>query len=193
MHHAKSYQARSIAISARHAAPASTSEPGLSTDDIADFADALTTLTRSSIRTRQQYLAAAKHNVEWTASVIISSVVRDGPLRASVLAETIQSDPSTISRQVAALVREGLIERRADPVDGRASLLVATTKGEAAYRAIIEMRNTHYAQMLDHWGERDLRRFTALLRRFNDDYEKFRPHLFEQDEATAEVTEQESV
>ena len=50
----------------------------------------------------------------------------EGPLRAGALADCLQSDPSTVSRQVAALVKDGLLERRADPDDGRASLLVLT-------------------------------------------------------------------
>jgi DNA-binding MarR family transcriptional regulator len=166
------------------AAPAAHSH--LAAADIAAFADTFTRLTRSSVRTRQQFLAAAKHNVEWSASVIIACVVHEGPLRASALAEAVQSDPSTISRQVATLVKDGLLERRADPVDGRASLLVITPKGEEAYRAQVDMRNEHFAEMLGGWGERDLRRFTALLRRFTDDYEKYRPRLFDERDAQTE-------
>jgi DNA-binding MarR family transcriptional regulator len=41
-------------------------------------------------------------------------------------------DPSTISRAVASLVANGLVERRADPADGRASVLVLTAAGTAA-------------------------------------------------------------
>lgn len=148
------------------------------TDDIADFADAYLRLMRMTRRARQQFLAAAKHNVEWAASVIITCVANDGPLRASALAEIVQSDPSTISRQVAALVREGLLERRADPVDGRASLLVTTPKGDAAHREQIGMRSKHFAQILADWDERDVRRFTALLRRFIDDFESHPPQFF---------------
>src|SRR3954447_2715921 len=105
-------------------------------DEVAAFGDTFVTLLRSAGKTRTQFLAAAKHDVEWTANVIIGCVINDGPLRASAIAEMLPADPSTISRQVAALVRDGLLERRADPVDGRASLLVATAKGEAAYRDI---------------------------------------------------------
>ncbi len=148
------------------------------TDDIAAFADAYLRLMRTNRRAKQQFLAAAKHNVEWAASVIISCVASDGPLRASALAEMVQSDPSTISRQVAALVREGLLERRADPVDGRASLLVTTPKGDAAYREQIGMRTKHFARMLADWDERDVRQFTALLGRFTDDFESNRSQLF---------------
>jgi len=39
-------------------------------------------------------------------------------------------DPSTVSRTVATLVALGLIERRADPHDGRATVLALTGAGE---------------------------------------------------------------
>jgi DNA-binding MarR family transcriptional regulator len=156
-------------------------------DDVAQFADSFVALIHAVKRTRSQLLAAAKHNVEWSANVIVACVINDGPIRASALAEMVQSDPSTISRQVAALVRDGLLERRADPIDGRASLLVTTARGEAAHRDQKGMRDEHFARMLADWSERDIRRFTALLRRFTDDYDRYRPQFFaEQESATGE-------
>ena len=44
------------------------------------------------------------------------------------------ADPSTVSRQVASLVKAGLVERQADPDDGRASILVPTELGRAKVR-----------------------------------------------------------
>jgi DNA-binding MarR family transcriptional regulator len=92
-------------------------------------------------------------------------------MRSGELAEHVQADPSTVSRQVAALVKEGLLERRADPEDGRASLLVLTEKAGEVLRRHDEIRNQHFAQMLSGWSERDLRRFAALMCRFTNDFE----------------------
>ena len=50
----------------------------------------------------------------------------EGPHRSNALAEAVHSDPSTVSRQIAALVKVGYVERRPDPADGRACLLAAT-------------------------------------------------------------------
>ena len=63
-------------------------------------------------------------------------VINDGPICASALAEMVQSDPSTISRQVAALVRDGLLKRRADPIDGRARISRAVVRHRAMARAM---------------------------------------------------------
>jgi DNA-binding MarR family transcriptional regulator len=92
-------------------------------------------------------------------------------MRSIDLAEHIRADPSTVSRQVAGLVREGLIERRADPEDGRASLLVLTDKAAEVLARHDDLRNRHFARMLADWSERDVRRFARLLARFTADFQ----------------------
>jgi DNA-binding MarR family transcriptional regulator len=144
---------------------------GASTEDVATLADTFVKLMRSFGRARAKLLAAAAHDVEWSAHVVLKCLASDGPMRSSELAERIESDPSTVSRQVAALVKEGLLERRADPVDGRACLLVPTAKADAVLREHNEIRLQHFNHMLGDWSDRDLRRFAALLRRFTDDFD----------------------
>ncbi len=150
---------------------------GASPDDIAELADGFATLMRSFKRAQAQLASTAERDVEWSAHILISILVREGALRSSALAELALSDPSTVSRQVAALVKDGLVERRADPDDGRASLLVATPEGQAVVREHVQTRNTHFERMLADWSERDCRRFAALLRRFADDFDRYRPQF----------------
>lgn len=149
--------------------------------EVAELATVFSDLMRAFIRARRQFLAQAKHNVEWSAQLVISCVVNEGPLRASVLSEIVESDPSTVSRQVAQLVKDGYLERRADPDDGRASLLVPTERGLALHREHLRVRNAHFARMLGEWGESDLRQFSVLLRRFTADFEKNRKTWFDDD------------
>src|ERR1700760_3477817 len=52
-----------------------------------------------------------------------------GPLSLSGLAEAFRLDVSTVSRQVAALRRKGLVERIPDPDGGMAKLLRPTRLG----------------------------------------------------------------
>jgi DNA-binding MarR family transcriptional regulator len=147
-----------------------------SREDVAAVADNFVTLMRSFNRARNRMLAAAQHDVEWSAHIILRCVANDGPLRASALAEAIQSDPSTVSRQVAALVKEGLLERRADQGDGRASLLVVTDSAHAVLAEHDEIKLNHFAEMLDGWSPQDLRSFAAHLARFNRDFEHTSEH-----------------
>jgi DNA-binding MarR family transcriptional regulator len=141
-------------------------------EDIAAVADNFVALMRSFTKARARIIAAAEHDVEWSAHLVLRRVANDGPIRATSIAEGLQSDPSTVSRQVAALVKEGLLERRADQGDGRASLLVVTDKARAVLAEHDEIRVNHFADMLATWTAPDLRRFAAMLAQFNSDFER---------------------
>jgi DNA-binding MarR family transcriptional regulator len=138
---------------------------------VAEVADNFVALMRSFGRAKARFMAAAEHDVEWSAQIILRYLANEGPMRASALAECLQSDPSTVSRQVAALVKEGLIERRADPEDGRASILAVTPKASSVIAEHEQLRLKHFAGMLSDWSERDLGQFADLLRRFTHDFE----------------------
>ena len=139
-------------------------------EQVAAVADTLVALMRSFARARARMLAAAEHDVEWSAHLLLKTLHGEGPMRAGALAECVHSDPSTVSRQVAALVKDGFIERQSDPDDGRASLLVPTSKADAVLSEHNEIRLHHFDRMLSEWTERDLRRFAGLLRRFTHDF-----------------------
>ena len=65
-----------------------------------------------------------------------SSLLQDaGPLRASDLVARLGLDKSTVSRQVASLVDLGLVDRGADPDDGRAQVLTPSAEGAARLAA----------------------------------------------------------
>jgi DNA-binding MarR family transcriptional regulator len=140
--------------------------------DVAAVADNFISLMRTFNRTRARILAAAAHDVEWSAHVLLRCIDHnDGPMRASAVADCLQSDPSTVSRQVAALVKEGLLERRSDPDDGRASLLALTPMAAAVLAEHDRIRLEYFAQLLDGWSDADLRRFAGMLGRFTEAYE----------------------
>ena len=98
-------------------------------------------------------------------------VAAHGPVRTSALAASVQSDLSTVSRQVGALVAGGLLERRADPADGRACLLALTPAGEAAVADHERGRAAFFAAVLDGWSDEELRQFGGLLDRFTASYD----------------------
>jgi DNA-binding MarR family transcriptional regulator len=134
---------------------------------VAAVADSMMALMHSFLKGRARLLASAEHEVEWSAGQLLRCIAAsDQPMRSGALAECVQSDPSTVSRQVAALVKDGYLERRADPDDGRASLLVLTPKAHTLLAEHDQIRLTYFARMLDGWSDTDLRRFAALLERF---------------------------
>lgn len=137
----------------------------------------LVRLNRLMARVGAHVSARSRDVVDPAAYILLVQLVTDGPQRLSQLAEAVRSDPSTVSRQVAALVRAGLIERRADPADGRANWLVATEQGERVLRVNRERRNAHLATMLRGWDPAEVTRLSALLERFNTDLDGYRSRL----------------
>jgi DNA-binding MarR family transcriptional regulator len=109
--------------------------------------------------------------IESAAYAVLACSVVAGPQRLTTLAEMVHADPSTVSRQTAALVRHGLLERRADPADGRASLLVATPEGRRVFEDNKQLRSRILAKALGRWSVTDLATLTVLLERLNTDLE----------------------
>jgi DNA-binding MarR family transcriptional regulator len=138
---------------------------------VSAVADNFINLMRTFTRAKARMLQNVENDFEWATNVLLRSLALDGPMRSSTLAETVQSDPSTVSRQVAALVRDGLIERQADPVDGRASLLVLSEAGRVVVAEHDRRRVAHFDRMVADWTTDELSQFAKLLARFADGYE----------------------
>jgi len=91
---------------------------------------------------------------------------RDG-CRATDLAAHYALDKSTVSRQVAALERAGLIERRPDPADHRVQVLHLTGAGRSILGQVTVSRRAAVGERLADWSEEDLERFAGYLVRYN--------------------------
>ncbi len=87
--------------------------------------------------------------------------------RATDLAAHYALDKSTVSRQVAALERAGLIERRLDREDHRVQVLHLTDAGRRILARVTESRRAAFRERLADWAEEDLVRFAAYLERYN--------------------------
>lgn len=113
--------------------------------------------------------ATTPQGLEGAEIALLMHLVKGGPRRQGELAEIALLDPSTVSRYVGQLARRGLVERRADPADGRAVQLVATERGHSTAHAMIDRRNAALRQVLAGWSERDLHTLITLFTRLNDD------------------------
>ena len=110
-----------------------------------DLGDQLMRLVRLVERAGTR-LKGGDDGVDRASYLLLVHLVRQGPRRLTTLAEAVHSDPSTVSRQVAALVRNGLVERLADPDDGRASLLAATPTGQRVHADNRRLRDAFVAR-----------------------------------------------
>lgn len=89
----------------------------------------------------------------------------EGDRRPGDLAAELQIAPSVISRALASLERDGLIERRIDPTDARSFRVALTGLGRerlAERRTRIE---AHINGVLDDWPDDDIVTMTRLMGR----------------------------
>lgn len=126
-------------------------------------------LSRTLHLLRQHVAAHAPEGVQWATFTLLFHLVSGGPQRSRALADAVSVDPSTVSRQVDQLVRLGLVERRADPEDGRAALLAATESGMAVHADLREQRDRFLDAVLADWDDADLDALVRLMTRLNDD------------------------
>jgi DNA-binding MarR family transcriptional regulator len=90
-----------------------------------------------------------------------------GPLRAGDLVARLGQDKSTVSRQVSKLVELGLVDRTADPVDGRAQVLAPSPEGSARLARIRAARRSRWEADLSDWPTEDVATLAELLARIN--------------------------
>jgi len=146
--------------------------PGDRREDVAAVAESFVELQRTVRRSKARLLAAAGDDVESASHVLLQAVAADGPMRTSALAASVQADLSTVSRQVAALVGRGLLERRADQLDGRACMLAVTGSGQAAIASHEQARQAFFDEVLDGWDPGELDQFAQQLERFTAGYDR---------------------
>lgn len=120
---------------------------------------------RVAIRDRAERVSPG---LQPAAYKLLTMVVRYGSVRSSSLAELLSSDKSSVSRMVHQLESLGLLERQADPDDGRASLIVATDEGRTRVNELrVNDQAVLYRQMAS-WDRGDIERLAQLLGKLND-------------------------
>ncbi|MFD8749724.1 MarR family winged helix-turn-helix transcriptional regulator [Kitasatospora sp. NPDC059577] len=136
-----------------------------------DIADALGLLLRRSTRahlytTLTDGLGEAVDDLTYP---VLSGLARTGSCSAADLGREIGLDRTTVTRRADRLERAGLLQRRPDPADGRATLLALTDDGRAVIGATRQRLATGIEDSLAAWPEADARDFARLLRRFVDE------------------------
>ena len=106
-------------------------------------------------------------DLEGAAYGLLALLQDTGPLRASDLVAKVGLDKSTVSRQVANLVDLGLVDRAADPVDGRAQVLTPSAEASARLARIRDARRARWEADLADWPAEDVARLGELLGRLN--------------------------
>lgn len=95
---------------------------------------------------------------------VFTTIVKHGPISPSALAEALVADKGQISRTVRELEEAGLVDRTADPADGRSTRLTATPDGVERLAAARSADPHALQDRLADWDVSDIRKLTRLLR-----------------------------
>jgi len=144
-----------------------------------DLGQHLVRLVRLINRAKSQVTKQGPDGIERAAYAILFCLIHDGPQRTSRLAEALHSEISTISRQSSSLVQHGLVERQADPEDGRACLLAPTAEGQRVFEENRKLRNKWLAEVLADWSQKDRETLNNLFGRLNSGIEASAPQFAE--------------
>ena len=107
-------------------------------------------------------------DLERGSYVLLAHLGRAGSARSADLARALHLNASTVSRQVAAVGREGLIDRIPDPADHRAFEVRLTSHGRVVLARLREMKLRRLHAAFETWSEQEVRTFALALRRLNE-------------------------
>ena len=125
-------------------------------------------ITRTSRRLRQE----AGPGLSPTLTAALATVDRHGPLTPSELAKRERVQRPTATRLVARLEELRVLQRAADPLDRRSSLLSVTPEGKALLKQMRERKTAflaHRIEGLDSEERATLDRAAAILERLLED------------------------
>ncbi|HEY0718985.1 MAG TPA: MarR family winged helix-turn-helix transcriptional regulator [Streptosporangiaceae bacterium] len=94
---------------------------------------------------------------------VLRRLCEQGPTRQSVLAADFELSPHSITDIVDGLERLGMAERRPDPADRRAKLVVITGAGQAGLAVANATRERLLTHIFGALGETDRETFARLL------------------------------
>ena len=106
-----------------------------------------TAIVRTARRLRQE-AAAETAGLTPTSVAALATIERHGPLTPSEIAEIERVKRPTITRTLGCLEGEGLIDRAADPADGRSALVSVNAAGRDRLRRLRSRKNAYLARRM---------------------------------------------
>jgi len=110
-----------------------------------------------------------------TAWDVLARVERYGPVSVTRLAEQTGLSLASTSRTLRDLETQDLVERAADPTDGRVARFACSRNGRTAARRFRKAIEVELTAVLGAWPSRDRARFATDLARLVTDMRKVGP------------------
>jgi DNA-binding MarR family transcriptional regulator len=132
-------------------------------DDVDALETAVTDTWSWARATSRAAAQALDPKLDTTAYPLVSLVGRRGALRPSEISAALFLDRSTVSRQIDAAARLGLVERVPDPDDARAVIVRLTPAAQERMDALRAARLERWHAALSTWQPGDIDELTRLL------------------------------
>ncbi|MFI5685556.1 MarR family winged helix-turn-helix transcriptional regulator [Streptomyces sp. NPDC051636] len=135
-----------------------TQHADVNTDlDVDDLTRAIENFNRYYIR------LPAVQKLSFTTLSVLDTLATSGPKRLTELARTEQISQPGLTQLVTRLERDGLVERRPDPTDGRAVLVHITDSGRKIGQARHEYRSRHLIPLIGRLTPAERQAIAAAL------------------------------
>jgi len=112
--------------------------------------------------------SGVRPGLENSGVALLATLEAEDGLRPSDIAATLELDQSTVSRQLRQLADLGMISRRSDDDDGRASRIGLTEEGRAGLAAVRAARVAMLKEVFSSWEVQDQQTLLTLLDRLFD-------------------------
>jgi DNA-binding MarR family transcriptional regulator len=122
-----------------------------------------------------RFSTASRHRgdpvLDRSAYLLLSRIDAARPMSINELSAALGLNPSTLTRQAAAAVRAGILQKIPDPAGGLARKYQLTDEGRQRLAAQRHAHREFLAEVLQDWSNDDVTAFAAYLCRFNSDIE----------------------
>jgi DNA-binding MarR family transcriptional regulator len=126
--------------------------------------EAVVRLRRAVLRLgRDLRRTSAEQGLSPAQSSALATLVREGPIRAGDLAAAEGLNPTMLSRIVAGMVQDGLLERSSDEGDRRAAWVEVTSAGRKLAQRMRRERTRAVDEALETLSESERRRVEQAL------------------------------
>ncbi|MCA1323785.1 MarR family winged helix-turn-helix transcriptional regulator [Herbaspirillum sp. alder98] len=117
----------------------------------------------------ESMIRAAGISLDRALFPLLVLVERLGPIGVVELADRVGRDYTTVSRQIAKMEAQGLVDRTESAADRRVRVAVITKAGKAMTDRIDEARKKIGQAIFSKWEQQDLIDLARLMRRFAED------------------------
>jgi DNA-binding MarR family transcriptional regulator len=132
--------------------------------DVPSSTELAARLRRTVVRLSRRLRRHAASGLSPSLESALSLIGRRGPLTPSELAESEDVKRPTATRLIAILERRGLVERAADPCDGRSHRVAVTQDGRALLAESRNRRNAYLGRALGALAPDELAALDRALR-----------------------------